>query len=94
MNEQRQHALAGRGVAPHPLAGAGLALDDGVDDFEVGRIGGEADLDGLSVAVAAAYLTELPLAPLWTLGLWGGSVALAGRLLVQREADMIEALEN
>ena len=36
------------GVAADALAGAGFAFDDGVDDLEVRRIGGEANLNGLA----------------------------------------------
>jgi hypothetical protein len=41
--------MGGRGCDLHrsadALAGAGLALDDGIDDLKVGGIGGEPDLD-------------------------------------------------
>lgn len=48
----------------------------------------------LSVAAIAAYLVVLPLAPLWTAALWGGSIPLAGQLLLKREPQLIEALES
>jgi hypothetical protein len=44
VHEQREHASP-LGVTADPLAGAGLALDDRVDDFQVRRVGGEPDLD-------------------------------------------------
>jgi hypothetical protein len=47
--DQQRHDLAALGgVAADALAGAGLALDDRVDDLEVGGVGGEADLDLLA----------------------------------------------
>jgi hypothetical protein len=47
-------------VAADALAGAGLALDDGVDDLEVGGVGGEADLDlGPVVVVEDGFVAEV-----------------------------------
>ena len=45
VDEEREDAIAVFHGAADALAGAGFALDDGIDDFEVGRVGGEADLD-------------------------------------------------
>ena len=48
VDEERQHLAAGFGIAADSLPGAGLALDDRIDDFEVGGVGGEANLDLLA----------------------------------------------
>ena len=71
---------------PFPLLGKAATQSTG-QSFGTGLV-------YIGVAVAAAYLAALPLALLWTAILWSGSVALAGRLLVRREADVIEALES
>src|SRR5690606_33261268 len=46
--QERQDAAALGGIAADALAGAGFSLDDGIDDLEVGRVGGETDLDLLA----------------------------------------------
>ncbi len=45
VNEDRNHFFAFGGVVPEALAGAGLALDDRVDRFEMARVGGERETD-------------------------------------------------
>lgn len=45
VNEDRDDFFAFGGVVPEALAGAGLALDDRVDRFEMARVGGERETD-------------------------------------------------
>ena len=48
VNEDRNHFFAFGGVVPEALAGAGLALDDRVDRFEMARVGGERETDSFT----------------------------------------------
>ena len=62
VKQQRQHAFAVGAaaiVAENPLAGAGFALDDGVDGFEVARVGGEAYADLAIGEFAVVFVAEV-----------------------------------
>src|SRR5687768_16632088 len=45
VNQKRQYAVTEVGAAMDALTGAGFSFDDRIDDLEVGRVGGEANLD-------------------------------------------------